>query len=303
MHDPGISVVMCTYNGGRFVAEQLNSIREQTFRNLEIIVVDDASTDDTWQILEEIALADDRIRLYHNPENLGFNLNFNRACTLATGAYVAIADQDDVWHPTKLERMLEVMQQDSNTVMVHCMSGRFDKCKESYIRTHGLVNYFAGADVRTFFLFNFISGHNMLVSRKLLEASLPYPKEVYYDWWLSAVASTIGKIVPLPEVLVWHRVHDQNATGAAKPVLPFHTQVENILPHLLRIPGLTQEEKAFGEELLELYKELRDKKFSVRLFRFLYLHAGAVFAYKKRVVSGPSFFKNAIRFAKADTLA
>ena len=97
MNNSLVSVVMCTYNGSRFVAEQIDSICRQTFPQLQIIIVDDASSDNTYEIVKQYADKDERIQSYRNDTNLGFNLNFNKACKLATGDFIAIADQDDIW--------------------------------------------------------------------------------------------------------------------------------------------------------------------------------------------------------------
>jgi glycosyltransferase involved in cell wall biosynthesis len=86
-----VSVVMCTYNGAPYIPEQLDSILQQTYPHLEVIVGDDASTDDTWSVLQDYAARDARIRIYRNEVNAGYNTNFSTACSLATGAYVSAA--------------------------------------------------------------------------------------------------------------------------------------------------------------------------------------------------------------------
>ena len=298
-----VSVVMCTYNGSRFVAEQIASICLQTYANLEIIIVDDASTDNTFEIVNQYADRDKRIRPFKNEKNLGFNLNFNRACKLATGNFIAIADQDDVWDSTKVEKLLTKIDEDPDTLLVHCISARFEKFGKFQLKSHKLVNYFAGKDVRNFFLSNYISGHNMLLRRSLLERSLPFPGSVYYDWWLAAVASCNGKIGVVPEILVWHRMHDSNATGAAKPKLHLYKQVMIILPQLMTIKGMSPAEKEFGMQLLKYYSAFPSKIFSRQLFLFLLRHAKIIFAHKKRTFPWFSYLKHSYKAAKASTLA
>src|SRR6187402_1340706 len=101
-----VSVVLCTYNGISFIDDQLNSILNQTFKNLEIIIADDCSSDGTFEKLQSYKEKDSRIKLYRNETNLGYNMNFSKACAFSTGAYIAIADQDDVWETGKIENML-----------------------------------------------------------------------------------------------------------------------------------------------------------------------------------------------------
>lgn len=303
MNNGLVSVVMCTYNGSRFVAEQIESICNQTYKNLRVIIVDDASTDTTYEIVKRYAAKDERIQAYKNDNNLGFNLNFNKACKLATGDFIAIADQDDIWEKTKIEKLLAKINEDPDILLVHCISARFEKFGKFHLKSHKLVNYLAGKDVRNFFLSNFISGHNMLLRRSLLEKSLPFPGDVYYDWWLSAVASCNGKIEPVPEILVWHRMHDANATGAAKPKLYLYKQVMIILPQLITIKGMSPIEKEFGMQLLKYYSVFPSKKISWPLFIFLVKHAKILLAHKKRVFPWFSYLKHSLKSAKAKTLA
>src|SRR4051794_8903703 len=97
MTDKLVSVVMCTYNGALYVQEQLESIMQQTYSNLELIVFDDASTDDTFEIIQGLANKDPRLAVHRNENNVGYNVNFSRACEAAKGYYIAISDQDDIW--------------------------------------------------------------------------------------------------------------------------------------------------------------------------------------------------------------
>ena len=106
-----VAVVMCTYNGEKFLREQLDSILRQTYPISEIIVQDDCSTDSTVAILRSYAARDGRVRVIVNEHNLGFNRNFRSAVMKATADFVAISDQDDVWMPDKVERQVEAIGQ------------------------------------------------------------------------------------------------------------------------------------------------------------------------------------------------
>ena len=157
--------------------------------------------------------------------------------------------------------------------------------------------------MRLFFLSNFISGHNMLFERRLLDKALPFPTNVYYDWWLAAQACTIGNIEAVEKIQVWHRMHEQNATGAAKPKLLFYKQVQMILPVILGIDGIQQSHYAFGKQLLQHYNAFPHKEFSWPLYRFLLSHAPVIFSYKKRAFPWLSYAKHARRYACSSTLA
>ena len=100
-----ISIALATYNGGRFLREQLDSIYAQTWRNIEVVASDDRSSDDTVAILEEYGQSHG-LRYEINDENLGFVRNFEKILARCTGDFIALADQDDIWLPDKLERLI-----------------------------------------------------------------------------------------------------------------------------------------------------------------------------------------------------
>src|SRR5690606_33629827 len=106
MDSPLISIALCTYNGEKFLAEQLDSIVNQTYKNIEIIAVDDCSTDRTLTILQKYASKDVRVKVYSNKTNKGYSKNFEYAISLCTGDYIAVSDQDDIWVSDKLELLI-----------------------------------------------------------------------------------------------------------------------------------------------------------------------------------------------------
>jgi hypothetical protein len=152
-------------------------------------------------------------------------------------------------------------------------------------------------------MLNIISGHSMLFRNELLKHAQPFPPKVYYDWWLAANVCPIGQITAVERILTWHRMHATNATGAAKPVLPYYKQAQIIMPELLRIEGIREGERRFGQRLLQYYRQFPEKSFSFPLFWFLLRHSRIVFAHKKRVFPWISYIKHAIKFAKRKTKA
>ena len=105
--DSLVSIAMCSYNGERFIQEQINSILEQSYSNFELIITDDCSSDKTIEIIKNYQANDTRIKLYQNEVNLGFVKNFEKAISLCTGEYIALADQDDIWTKDKLKTFIE----------------------------------------------------------------------------------------------------------------------------------------------------------------------------------------------------
>src|ERR1700742_869803 len=103
---PLVSIALCTYNGERFLSKQLDSLLSQTYINIEIIIVDDGSHDNTWNILIDYAQKNKRLQISQNARNLGHTCNFERAIKLCNGDYIAIADQDDIWESDKIKTMI-----------------------------------------------------------------------------------------------------------------------------------------------------------------------------------------------------
>lgn len=105
-----ISIAMATYNGEKYLREQLDSILAQTIQDFELIVCDDCSTDSTVQILNEYVEKDSRIKVFVNAKNLGFRKNFEKAIGLCKGEYIALSDQDDIWMTEHLELLVDNIQ-------------------------------------------------------------------------------------------------------------------------------------------------------------------------------------------------
>lgn len=113
---PTVSVVMPAYNARRFIGEAIQSVLDQTYGAWQLIVVDDASTDDTAEIVASYRRNDERISYVRNPGNLGVVHSRNRALELAQGKYVAFLDADDVWKPAKLAAQVAFMEQTGTSV-------------------------------------------------------------------------------------------------------------------------------------------------------------------------------------------
>jgi len=295
---PLVSVVLCTYNGKKHLQEQLHSLLKQEYSPLEFIIVDDVSTDGTFDLLQTFAQQDSRIRLSRNVTNLGYNQNFQQAIAKASGQFVAIADQDDIWELSKIRIMMQQFDKDEHAVMVHCRSTTFRTGADPDRKSIRKLRCFEGNDPRKLFLYNQISGHNMIVKKSLIEKAFPFPSQVYYDWWLAVVACCYGNIRCIDRVLVYHRLHEHNVT-VVEVQKPFYSQVLSILPVFLEIPAMKEEHKSFGEVLLHRFSELEKKKFSFSLFTFIWRHARIIFSFRRYAFPYPSYFKRAMRLASA----
>ena len=115
-----VSIIMPSYNCGRFVEETIRSVQAQTYQNWEIIFVDDCSTDDTIEIVKHFQKQDGRIRLFQNKRNSGAAVSRNYALREAKGKYVAFLDSDDLWEPTKLEKQIKFMEENNYKFSYTC---------------------------------------------------------------------------------------------------------------------------------------------------------------------------------------
>lgn len=215
MMDPLVSIVLATWNGERFLAAQLDSLLAQTYPHLEIVAIDDCSSDSTPDILDRYARADSRIRVVRNERNLGYQKNFERGFMLARGDYIAPCDQDDVWAPNKIAVLVAnrgeygIVYCDSEFIDARgaLLGQRMSDWKE-LADFDDPINYAVGGSV---------SGHAMLIKREVLHAALPIPGHtISHDYWLGFVATLHGPMKFVREPLVFYRRHDSNVFGALR---------------------------------------------------------------------------------------
>lgn len=297
---PQVSVVLCTYNGANFLAVQLDAVLQQSWPIHELVVVDDASTDATFTILETFAQQHACIRLFRNPEQLGYNKNFERALTLATGDVLAITDQDDVWHPQKIERMLAAWTDGSP--LIYCDSIRFWGEIPEKPKPGRLMNRVWGTDPRKLALYNTVCGHALLLRRSLLPLALPFDKDIYYDWWLALVATCNGGVAYLPEILVYQRQHQHNASLPlnVKKAAAYARDRKMILHNLSRFvdtPNMKEEDRKFFERLRQLWQQSMEGKSGPALLAFLLRYRSQIYASKKRKLALLSQLKRSLRYA------
>jgi glycosyltransferase involved in cell wall biosynthesis len=300
MSQPVVSVVLCTYNGEKFLREQLESILNQTYRTLEIIIVDDHSTDGTYPILQEYAAKESRIRLYQNEHNLGYAENFNKGCQLASADIVAISDQDDIWHPEKIERMINSWP--SGSSLIYCDSQRFTGDFSSWnVQPKKSYRRFEGSDIRKLAVFNTISGHAILARKSLLEQVFPVEPGVFYDWKAGVIAAASGGVTYLPQTLVLQRIHQQNITinkGVDLKTSENKARFKQmVITHLLafeKLPQVPDRDKLFFSRLASLFEQSLLQNFSWPLFLLLVKNGREIFWHKRKILS----FVTRIKYAR-----
>lgn len=202
---PLISVALSVYNGERHLREQLDSVLAQEGVQLEIIAVDDGSSDGSVALLHEYAARDLRFRVFQNPENLGLLRSFEKAMSLCQGDFLALCDQDDVWHPQKLSKLMAVI---GNHDLAYCDSEYIDDTGATRgRRISDDLTMMSGHTPLQFVFSNSVSGHAALIRRELFDAAHPFPAGLFHDWWLAMCAAARSGVVYLDDALVQFRRH------------------------------------------------------------------------------------------------
>lgn len=227
--DKLVSIAIATYNGEKYLEQQLDSIFSQTYKNIEVIVSDDKSTDTTQKILEKYKNTYG-LKYEINLQQLGVTKNFEKAICLCKGEYIVLADQDDVWLPTKIETLVNEIQDYS---MVYSNAGFINENNVVSDSTMKDKYYLYGfdSDQENFFQYvvlnSFILGCSVMFKKDLLEQALPlYQSTRNHDWWLVYCAQQQNGIKFVDEVLFNYRIHANNYSRSMKRI-NFFTQVSN----------------------------------------------------------------------------
>jgi rhamnosyltransferase len=218
---------MATFNGDRFIAEQIESIRQQTMGLWKMIIRDDGSTDNTKNAIRKFCAIDNRIHLLEDDRGcLGPAGNFNRLMKSGQQnheSYIAFADQDDVWHDDKLKVQLKDIADLEEQYGKHIpllVHSDLEVVNESLCPIHPSfaryqnIRYPETQDIRTLIVQNVAVGNTILINRPLLDLAVPIPAAAYmHDWWLALCAALFGRLSYNPRQLTRYRIHSHNVTG------------------------------------------------------------------------------------------
>ena len=224
MNEAAVSVAMATYNGERFLQEQLDSLAQQTLLPFELVVCDDGSADGTVEILRRFATtAPFPVRIYQNETRLSPGFNFLSALRRCSGDLVAFCDQDDVWKESKLRVCAEVMR-DPGVALVSHSAAVFSSQPLAHHRRYPDHSASVWRDCGDFAAHRWeLLGFSTVLRRAVLNsAHLPrYSADLSpwcaHDVWATAAALSCGQVVLLPEELSLHRLHQNNATLRPHP--------------------------------------------------------------------------------------
>lgn len=228
-----ISVALCTYNGEKYLPEQLESISQQSMPVNELVVCDDGSSDDTLKILQEFAeKAPFSLRVFQNETNLGSTKNFEKCISLCQGEIILLCDQDDRWRSDRVEKQVGYLREHPEVDAVFCNARIMDDASQTAQSTIWQEVEFTESSQRRWkagkaheILFGgfVVTGATLALRRFSLERLVPFPVHIprlIHDAWIALALSLEGKIQFIDEPLVFYRLHDGQQVGFGSPMEP-----------------------------------------------------------------------------------
>ena len=214
-----INIVLSTYNGAKFLAEQIESIQKQTFTDWQLLIRDDGSIDETPQIIKQFVAADKRIKFINadKRENFGVIKNFFTLVKFEAADYYFFSDQDDVWLPNKMATMLDeaAKHDQAKPLMVYMDLSVVDQnlvvTQPSMIRSQ---SHHANTTLLAELTENTVTGGVAMINHALAEKWVDTDDIVMHDWYLALLATATGKLVYIDKPGELYRQHDNNVLGA-----------------------------------------------------------------------------------------
>ncbi len=285
-----ISVAMTTYNGERYIEEQLESIRKQTCKVDEIIIIDDGSTDHTVDIVHHYAekYPECGIRLEQNETNLGYKKNFHKAISLCQGDIIFLCDQDDCWFEEKVEKMCGLLDGHPEIGVVSSAfvqmdgAGNKGEQKSAYQRNMSEADLVC-VPIEDLIFHNISQGCAMAIRKEIKDGYLQhFDAHVPHDWAINVVASMTKKCYYWNVPMFFYRIHDNNTIGLndnmilkQKNTMEVRTkdarQALDVLNFIEKIDKVFYEENSWLKKAREFslkhVKNLEDRKFIGLLFQ------------------------------------
>lgn len=278
MNKEQIDILMATYNGEKYLKEQIESILNQSYSNFRLIISDDCSKDNTKSILQDYSKKDNRIIVYYQEKNLGYVKNFEFLLSKVENNLYALSDQDDIWMPEKIEKAVEKIKQDnadlyfSDLIIVDENS---NKISESFWKQKGFYKkVLKDKKHRGLLLNNYITGCTIVSKKEFLKDILPLPQNTKYmihDYWIAIVLSKKGKIVYDNNSYIKYRQHDYNQVGikTKSKELKSLNEIRNMfldvkIEHYeifnLNKKLFNEKEQKLNEKALKYFKSLKNTK-------------------------------------------
>lgn len=271
-----VTVIMATYNGEKYIEEQIVSILTSSYKNITLYIVDDGSKDSTMEILNRFKKQyPDIIKISQNVTNLGVTQNFLNAINNTTSDYIMLCDQDDVWKKDKIEKTLKRMKQmeiqfgkDTPVAVftdAYVTDSKLNIIHESFFRSGRLNPRLT--DLAHLLMENKLIGCTVMINgalRNILQ-SKPLPKNArFHDGWLGLMAASFGKISFISEPTLYYRQHEANVVGNRGFLMYVLDRIGNIKKQKKALEALQIQAKEFAE----LYRDYLDDKKLELILRF-----------------------------------
>ena len=218
-----VDILLATYNGEKYLKEQLDSILSQTYSNFRLLISDDCSTDSTRKILEKYKQKDERIQLFFQDKNIGIIKNFEFLLKKVENKYYMFSDQDDIWKEYKIEKSIKKIEEDDADLVysdLEVVDEKLNVKYESYWKLKGFYKKIKKYNnFQSLYLNNYITGCTIISKKELINTFIPIPnksKYVLHDYWISLILSQNGKISYIEEPLIKYRQHKKNNIGSKK---------------------------------------------------------------------------------------
>lgn len=236
-----VEILLATYNGEKFLPEQLESILNQTHKNIKVIICDDGSTDNTNKIIEEYIKKHKNIfrRIEKSSEEIrGAKESFGALIRSSTENYAMFCDQDDVWLPNKIEATLARMKHEEKKsgnetpILIHTdllvVDEKLSIINHSFFKSQKIENN--NQTIASAIIKNNVTGCTAMINKALINMIGKIPSAaIMHDWWLLLLGLTFGKILLVNEPLIKYRQHGKNTLGAKKEGLKgFASQIKKI---------------------------------------------------------------------------
>ena len=217
-----LSVALCTFNGGKFIEQQISSILNQTIKVDEIIVCDDKSADDTLLILKKLQVANPCIVIFENEINLRTTKNFEKAIQLCSGDYIFLADQDDLWNKQKVAKILTVFEENPHTEGVFSNANLIDE-NGSALSNKTIWNsvFFFENDMPKPINYidliskngNIVTGATFCIKKEVKDFIFPFSEKILHDEWIASLLAFRNTLYYSSENLISYRVHENQQVG------------------------------------------------------------------------------------------
>ena len=234
--DEYVDILLATYNGEKYIREQLDSILQQTYKKIRIYISDDCSTDNTPSVLREYEQKYENISVTYQNQNLGSIRNFEYLMTRVKAPYYMLSDQDDVWYEDKVEKSLKKLKEENADLVftdLEVVDENLNTINKSFYTMMGKIGKInKSINKKEFeYLYNSVTGCTILSKSNFIIDILPLPKNskyVIHDSWIGLITSFNGKIVFLNEPTIKYRQHGNNQIGTNRRKYKSFDEMRNL---------------------------------------------------------------------------